>query len=116
VSSEGAFLLDWIRDLRPRFPRRRLPTLPAPRWLLWLVAHLTNLYPWDLVASTYGTVCVGGGEQVCVCARLWCGTFHTNAVCVSRCQTGALLGFVCCPGPCVGKAAASAGGAIVQLR
>lgn len=56
VSAESAFVLDWLRELRPRYPGVWLPRFVAPRWLLWLVCKLSSVYPWDLVDSTYGKV------------------------------------------------------------
>lgn len=57
VSGASCYLLDWLRELRAHFPRVWLPWLPAPRWLLWLMAKAgADGVTWDATVATNGKV------------------------------------------------------------
>lgn len=47
-----AFYDDMVKLLRDEFPGYKLPFTTAPKWILWLVATITRLYPFDIIDST----------------------------------------------------------------
>jgi len=47
-------LLDVVKSLQPRFPAYRFPTMELPKWILWIVCHVTGLFPWDLAKAGVG--------------------------------------------------------------
>ena len=87
VSAESASLLDWLRELRPQFPKYWIPAISAPLWLLWVLSKISSQYPFDMMEATYNKV--GGGG---VAGGGVCGWRKGGGV---ECGAGARAGLVC---------------------